>query len=96
MKLITLIILSLQIITITPTAYGNRCETINAHKVCIVDLKRSPKRYWNYRVSISIDEEKQPVEIYNCRSQFKIQQDGKIVFFEENSPGKFICRNFKY
>ena len=95
MKFIVLILLFLQIFIAAPPAQAARCENINGHKVCIVSFKRSPKRYWNYRVSISIDGEKQPVEIYNCRSQFKIQQNGKIVSFEENSPGKFICRNFK-
>ena len=95
MKFIALILVFLQICIAAPPAQAARCENINGHKVCIVSFKRSPKRYWNYRVSISIDGEKQPVEIYNCRSQFKIQQNGKIVSFEKNSPGKFICRNFK-
>ncbi|MDJ0798890.1 MAG: hypothetical protein QNJ51_19070 [Calothrix sp. MO_167.B12] len=95
MKIIALILLSFQLFSVTLPAQASRCQNIDGHEVCIVSLKRSPKRYWNYRVAISIDGEKKPVEIYNCRSKFKIQKDGKIVSFTENSPGNFICRNFK-
>jgi hypothetical protein len=95
MKFIALILLSLQIFATKLPAQAYRCEALNEHEICIVSLQRDSKRYWNYQVAISIDGEKQPVEIYNCRSQFKIQTNGKIVPFADNSPGQFICRNFQ-
>jgi len=95
MKIIAIILLLLQFFFLALPAQAARCENFDGHKVCIIRLKRSPKRYWNYRATISIDGEKKPMEIYNCRSKFKIQKDGKIVSFTENSPGQFICKNFK-
>ncbi len=95
MKIIALILLLLQFFCLALPAQAARCQNFDGHQVCIISLKRSPKRYWNYRAVISIDGKKQPLEIYNCRSNFKIQKDGKIVSFTEDSPGKFICKNFK-
>lgn len=71
------------------------CSNYNGHEICILNIKRSAKRYWNYRVEISVDGEKKPVEVYNCRGRFKIQGNGKIVPFGENNPGQLICKYFK-
>ncbi len=71
------------------------CKNYDGHEICILNIQRSAKRYWNYRVAISVDGEKKPVEVYNCRGRFKIQRNGKIVPFGENDPGKFICKYFK-
>ncbi|MBF2013897.1 MAG: hypothetical protein IGS23_01530 [Rivularia sp. T60_A2020_040] len=97
MKLIALILLLL-IITFSlafPANAAVTCKDFNGHEVCILDIKRSAKRYWNYRTTISIDGEKQPSEIYNCRGEFKIQNDGKIVRFGEDGVGNLICKFFK-
>jgi hypothetical protein len=71
------------------------CRDFNGHEVCVLNIQRSAKRYWNYRTTISIDGEKQPTEIYNCRSEYKIQNDGKIVRFKEDGVGNLICKYFK-
>ena len=95
MKIIALMLLLLQFFCFALPAQAARCQNFDGHKICIISLKRSPKRYWNYRAAISIDGKKKPVEIYNCRSNFKIQNNGKIVSFTENGPGQFVCKNFK-
>ncbi|MDJ0695908.1 hypothetical protein [Mastigocoleus sp. MO_188.B34] len=71
------------------------CSNHDGHEICILNIQRSAKRYWNYRVAISVDGEKKPVEVYNCRGRFKIQRNGKVVPFEENGAGKLICKYFK-
>lgn len=76
-------------------AKDSMCSNYNGHEICILKIQRSAKRYWNYKVAISVDGEKKPVEIYNCRGRFKIQKNGKIVPFGDNNPGKLICKYFK-
>ncbi|MEA5598390.1 hypothetical protein [Rivularia sp. UHCC 0363] len=71
------------------------CRDYNGHEICVLDIKRSAKRYWNYRTTISIDGKKQPEEIYNCRGEFKIQNNGKIVPFGEDDPGNLVCQFYK-
>lgn len=96
MKLIALIILLLSMtFSFAFPANAATCSDYNGHEICILDIKRSAKRYWNYRTTISIDGEKQPTEIYNCRGEFKIQKNGKIVRFGEDGVGNLICKFFK-
>ncbi|MEO1429255.1 MAG: hypothetical protein AAFS12_06410 [Cyanobacteria bacterium J06632_19] len=97
MKLIALVLISLNIIFsfAFPANAAPTCRDFNGHEVCILNIKRSAKRYWNYRTTISIDGKKQPTEIYNCRGEFKIQKNGKIVRFGEDGVGNLICQFFK-
>ncbi|MEC4893184.1 MAG: hypothetical protein SAL07_08620 [Oscillatoria sp. PMC 1051.18] len=75
-------------------AEASFCRNLNNHEICIVSIKRSAKNYWEYRVVISVDGEKKPLEVYDCRSRVKIQADGQAVFFESNGAGNFICSYF--
>lgn len=96
MKLIALVLVSLSIMfSFAFPANAVTCRDFNGHEVCVLNIQRSAKRYWNYRTTISIDGEKQPTEIYNCRSEYKIQNDGKIVRFKEDGVGNLICKYFK-
>ena len=70
------------------------CQDFNGHEICVLNIKRSAKRYWNYRTTISIDGKKQPTEIYYCRSEFIIHNDGKLVRFKEDGVGNLICKYF--
>ncbi|MEA5576867.1 hypothetical protein [Anabaena sp. UHCC 0451] len=71
------------------------CHHYDGHEICILNIKRSAKKYWEYRASMSIDGVKTPVEIYNCRGKFKVNKDGTVSQFTENSSGKMICSFFK-
>ncbi len=97
MKLTASLLISLSIVFSFnfPANAAITCRDYSGHEICILNIKRSAKRYWNYRTTISIDGKKQPTEIYNCRGKFKIQKNGKIVRFGENGVGNFICRSFK-
>ncbi|MEM7554550.1 MAG: hypothetical protein AAF378_10690 [Cyanobacteria bacterium P01_A01_bin.84] len=70
------------------------CHNYEGHNICIVKIKRSAKKYWEYKASLSIDGVKQPVETYNCRGKFKLQKDGKIISFTEDFSGKMLCGLF--
>ncbi len=70
------------------------CRNYNKHKICILSIKRSAKNYWEYRATVSVDGVTQPLKVYNCRNRTKIEDDGKILQFQPNDPGLFICRFF--
>ena len=97
MKLIASVLVSLSIMFsfAFPANAAVTCRDFNGHEVCVLNIRRSPKRYWNYKTTISIDGEKQPTDIYNCRSEYKIQNDGKIVKFKEDGVGNLVCKHFK-
>ncbi|WP_325078584.1 hypothetical protein [Sphaerospermopsis aphanizomenoides] len=71
------------------------CKNYEGHKICILNIKRSAKKYWEYRAAVSVDAVKTPVEIYNCRGKFRVNKDGTVSQFTENSPGEMICNFFK-
>ncbi|AUT02839.1 hypothetical protein CLI64_21895 [Nostoc sp. CENA543] len=71
------------------------CRNYEGHEICILSIKRSAKKYWEYQASVSVDGVKTPVEIYNCRGKFKLQKDRTVIPFTENSPGEMICSFFK-
>ncbi|MGB3650008.1 MAG: hypothetical protein WBA41_02195 [Rivularia sp. (in: cyanobacteria)] len=96
MKLIALLLVSLSIMfSFALPANAETCSDYNGHEVCIINLRRSAKRYWTYRATISIDGKKLPREIYNCRGEFRIQKNGKIVPFKEDGVGNLVCQFYK-
>ncbi|KYC42833.1 hypothetical protein WA1_11955 [Scytonema hofmannii PCC 7110] len=76
-------------------AYASFCRNDNGHQICIIDIKRSAKNYWEYRAVLNVDGVKRPVEVYNCRDRKKIQKDGTALPFGKNDPGEIVCRLFK-
>lgn len=68
------------------------CRTLHQQTVCIQEIKRSAKYFWEYRVTLQIDGKTQPLAIYNCRDRLTIQQDGSIIPFEPAGIGEFICK----
>ncbi|WP_366558197.1 hypothetical protein [Okeania sp. SIO3B5] len=76
---------------VTPLAAASFCRNYQGNNICILSIKRSAKNYWEYRAEVSINSKKKPLEIYNCRTEEKIQKNGKIVKFQPNGAGKLIC-----
>ncbi|MGD1804855.1 hypothetical protein ACP6PL_05370 [Dapis sp. BLCC M126] len=92
MKYITLsIILFIFLFAVASPAAASFCRNYNGNKICILSIKRSAKNYWEYRAEVSINGVKKPLEIYNCRTQQKINKNGNIVKFTSNGAGKLIC-----
>ncbi len=71
------------------------CRQYNNHQVCIFNLKRSAKNFWEYRAVVSVDGNKRPLEIYNCRDRIRLERDGTVLSFIKNDPGNVICNYFK-
>ncbi|MGM3307308.1 hypothetical protein ACSQ6I_15265 [Anabaena sp. WFMT] len=92
-----LVILLLLIFSVSCTspALANVCRHYNGHEICILSIKRSAKKYWEYRAAVSVDGVKTPVEIYNCHAKFKVNKDKTLTQFKENSPGEMICSFFQ-
>ena len=68
------------------------CHTYQNHEICLVKIKRSAKNYWEYRASVTFDGVKRPIEVYNCRTQKRINKDNKKVPFQIGGVGEFICQ----
>jgi hypothetical protein len=78
-----------------PPIEAAACRTIQDQAICIVDIKRSAKNYWEYRVTLSINQMIQPVEIYNCRDRQIIKSDKTRVKFSSQDLSQSICRLYK-
>jgi hypothetical protein len=76
-------------------ATASVCRNYEGKQICIVEIDRSAKNYWEYRAIVSIDRVKQPRETYNCRSRSRVKKDGTLVPFAKNDPGQLICSFFK-
>ncbi|MDJ0799160.1 MAG: hypothetical protein QNJ51_20460 [Calothrix sp. MO_167.B12] len=92
-----LLVLITSFFLVNPTAEASMpiCHNYNRHKICILSIKRSAKNYWEYRATVSVDGVTQPPQVYNCRNRTKLQDNGKILQFQPNDPGVFICSFFR-
>lgn len=71
------------------------CRDVNGHHICILNIKRSAKKYWEYRVTASIDGITQPSKIYECRDRVKILPNGTILRFANEDVTEVICSIFR-
>ncbi len=75
-----------------PVQALNYCRKVGDHQVCLLDVKRSAKNYWEYRAVVSIDGKPRPLEIYNCRQRTRTLEDGTVVPFDPQGAGVLICK----
>ncbi|MEG4320776.1 MULTISPECIES: hypothetical protein [unclassified Microcoleus] len=94
MKYVCYLVLLISFCCIALPAEASVCRNYQGREICIVDIKRSAKNYWEYRVILSVDGVKQPLKVYNCRSHSTVKQDGTVSAFGENNHGEFVCRFF--
>lgn len=73
-------------------ALAATCRFINHQTVCILDVKRSAKQDWEYRVTLSLDGVRQPEMIYNCRDRLKTTRNIPPQPFTANDIGDTLCR----
>lgn len=85
------LILFLSSIAVFPASASN-CRQIGNHSICLLSIKRSAKNYWEYRAAITVDGQKKPIEIYNCRDRIKIDRRRTIVPFTNDGIGELVCR----
>lgn len=94
MKIIAAILFSIISLAIAFPAAASVCRTYNGHQICILNIQRSAKNYWEYRASVSIDGVKVDTEVYNCRDRVKVQKH-RVSPFESGDPGEVVCSLFK-
>ncbi|MBR8830301.1 MAG: hypothetical protein N5P05_003396 [Chroococcopsis gigantea SAG 12.99] len=73
-----------------PPVMAAFCHSEDAHRVCIVSIKRSAKNYWQYQTEIAVDGVKKPIVVYNCRTKEKISLDSSRLPLDPT--GKIICK----
>ncbi|MBD1911785.1 hypothetical protein H6G02_02195 [Leptolyngbya sp. FACHB-16] len=76
-------------------AQAASCRAIAGHEICIVDIQRSAKNYWEYRAVVKVDSVTRPVEVYNCRDRFLTRQDGTQIPFSQEPAASLVCRLYR-
>ena len=69
MKCVCYLLLLIYFCCVALPAEASVCRNYQGREICIVDIKRSAKNYWEYRVILSVGGVKQPLEVYNCRDR---------------------------
>lgn len=78
------------------TEIAPRSVSLRDRQICIVEIKRSAKNFWEYQAVVSIDGEIRPQEKYNCRDRFLIEKDGTVKSFDNNDvAGNLVCSLYK-
>jgi hypothetical protein len=99
LKNLTKIILILFLTLHPQPVQAATCQTLHQHQVCLIDIKRSAKNYWEYRVTLTTDRPPQSpqisTEIYNCRDRHITKPDKTRVKFSTQDLSKSICRLYK-
>ncbi|MGF1513423.1 MAG: transposase [Elainellaceae cyanobacterium] len=79
-------------ILLSEPAIAATCRDAGNHRICLIDVQRSAKNYWEYRAAVSVDGDRRPVEVYDCRAKKRTTVDGKRIPFEVDGAGELICR----
>jgi len=70
------------------------CRDYEGREVCINRIKRSARNYWEYRVDLTIDGQRQSSDLLDCRNHQRIDRDGFIEPFAPDDVGWFVCQYF--
>lgn len=89
-----LFLLLLLLFAPTQSTDASFCRQYREHFICVVDIKRSAKNYWEYRAKLRVDGVLQPLVSYNCRRRIAIQPDGTAISFDRDATGELICNLF--
>jgi hypothetical protein len=75
-----------------PSAQAAFCRTVEKQTICILEIKRSAKNFWEYRAAVSINGKTRPIELYDCRKRVRVRADGAELPFAAKGAGELICR----
>jgi hypothetical protein len=75
-----------------PILGASSCRTFRGSEVCVLTQKRSAKRFWEYKAQVTVNGERQPLWVYNCRDRTKAERDGTVFEFDRDDPGDVICK----
>lgn len=76
-------------------AYADFCRQIEGHRICIVDIKRSAKNYWQYQAVVSNDGIAATAASYDCRERLITDLSGKVSSFRSRQDAKFVCSLYR-
>ncbi len=71
------------------------CRVVNSHKICILRMKRSAKRFWEYRAKVSVDGVVRPIEKYDCRDRLRLPNDATFIPYWQDDAVDVVCSLFK-
>ena len=94
-KILGLLAVILLYLTTSGPASANFCRQLDHHQVCVKDIKRSAKKYWEYRASLTIDDRTTALEFYDCRHRFRIDETGETRRFQINDGSELVCQLYK-
>ncbi|NJN75335.1 MAG: hypothetical protein HC796_02600 [Synechococcaceae cyanobacterium RL_1_2] len=82
-------------ITLIPASNAaNMCKTVSGSEICIAEIKRSAKNYWEYRLKLQVNNQGQVTLIYDCRDRSLIKlikSNPKNLTFDYHLIGHWIC-----
>ena len=90
----SLLILLIDLSAIAYPVEAALCRNLDGREVCIVKIKRSAKYHYRYRTVVSIDGQKEPLVIYDCRDRTISRKNKYPIPFKSNSAGELICSLF--
>jgi hypothetical protein len=76
-------------------AAADFCRKVDSTQICIVDIKRSAKNYWQYQALVSIDGIEQPSASYDCRARLITDPDGNMSSFRSRKDGSVVCSLYR-
>jgi len=71
------------------------CRQVDGHQICIVDIKRSAKNYWQYQALVRIDGIDKPAASYDCRDRLITDLDGNMSSFRSRKDGQIVCSLYR-
>jgi hypothetical protein len=80
----------------TSPADAALCRQYHQHSICILNIKRSAKNYWQYQATLRIDGITQLKALYNCRRRTVTPESGITIGFDKDFTGEFICKFFEH
>jgi hypothetical protein len=76
-------------------AHADFCRQVEGHRICIVDIKRSAKNYWQYNAVVSNDGVAATAASYDCRERLITDLSGKVSSFRSRQDAKFVCSLYR-
>jgi hypothetical protein len=90
-----ILIIGLCFIILIPAGNAvSRCKTISGSEVCIAEIKRSAKNYWEYRLKLQVKNQGKVTLTYDCRDRRLIKSSPKNQAFDYQLIGHWICDLF--
>jgi hypothetical protein len=92
-KFLSLVLLC-WLVNIEP-ASAEFCRQVDSHRICILNIKRSAKNYWQYQAVVSTDGITQPQASYDCRDRLITDRDGYMSSFRSRPDGAIVCTTYR-